>query len=122
MSRPGAVGGSGRVLPMDQPEAFLKLIEEQNPVISMLASQGAIAGVGNGIEESTKEEEDLGHQQPLYRNSSNDKDAIIFRDSRISCEAVNWNDTTMGKDTAASGWMPARAGTAIEGTPATGGS
>jgi hypothetical protein len=88
----------------------------------MLASQGAIAGVGNGVEGSTKEEEDLGHQQLLYRNSSNDKAALIFRDSRISCDAMNWNDTTMGR-TPASGWMRARAGpTVTEGMPATGGS
>ncbi len=88
------------ILPMDQPKAFLKLIEAQHPVISMLASQGASAGVGNGVEGSTKEEEDLGHQQPfIYRNASNDKDAIIFRDSGNSCDVMNWNDTTMGKDT-----------------------
>jgi hypothetical protein len=36
------------ILPMDQPEAFLKFIEAQHPVIAMLASEGAIADVGNG--------------------------------------------------------------------------
>jgi hypothetical protein len=66
------------ILLMDQPEAFLKFIEARHPVISMLASQEAIAGVGNGVEGSTKEEEDFGHQQSLYRDSGNNMDAIIF--------------------------------------------
>jgi hypothetical protein len=36
------------ILPKDHPEAFLKFIEPRHPIVLMLASQGAMAGVGNG--------------------------------------------------------------------------